>query len=65
MNINVEDCRVALGVALVTALTADAHQGRPCGLSGRPNRAERLKQKPGTVSRPGAIGAVREFQFRE
>jgi hypothetical protein len=56
---------VALGAALAAALTAGAHQGRPCGLSRRPNGAERLKQKPGMVSRPGAIGAVPEFQFHE
>jgi hypothetical protein len=27
--------------------------------------AARIKQEPGTVSRPGAIGAIPEFQFPE
>jgi hypothetical protein len=45
--------------------TRAAPKGRPYDPSRRANRAERLKQKPGTVPRPGAIGAIREFQFHE
>jgi transposase-like protein len=47
---------VAAGVA-PAARQQGGHAGRPFDPSGRPNRAERLKQKPGTVFPPRAQSA--------
>ena len=60
-NNNEYQYRLRRGVAALVSAPAAAHEGRPY----RRVSSRRIKQEPGTVSRPGKIGAIPEFQFPE